>query len=62
MRAARPCWERKLTPGTRWSGSEEDTLVTLKVARALPVGGSEPERLLVEATGSDAVICAEPMR
>lgn len=41
---------------------EDETLVTLEVAAALPAGGPEPERLLVEATGSDAVIRAEPTR
>lgn len=39
-----------------------ETLVTLEVAASLPAGWPEPERLLVEATGSGAVLRAEPMR
>lgn len=40
----------------------DETLVTLEVVACLPVSWPEPERLLVEATGSDAVIRAEPTR
>ncbi len=41
---------------------EDETLVTLEAVAALPADGPEAERLLVEATGSDAVIRAEPTR
>lgn len=40
----------------------DETLVTLEVGACLPAGWPEPERLLVEATGSGAVLRAEPTR
>jgi hypothetical protein len=40
----------------------DETLVTLEVGASLPAGWPEPERLLVEATGSGAVLRAEPTR
>jgi len=39
-----------------------EMLVTLEVAACLSAGWPEPERLLVEVTGSDAVLRAEPTR
>jgi hypothetical protein len=41
---------------------EDETLVTLGAALALPADGPETGRLLVEATGPDAVIRVELMR
>lgn len=41
---------------------EDETLVTLEAAAVLPESWPEDERVVVEATGSDAVVRAEPTR
>lgn len=44
------------------AAAADETVATIEIAASLPVHAPAPEQILIEATGSDAVLRAEPTR